>query len=73
MTKEERCALREKMEETVKMGVERLHRRFSDAKEMQLDDLFKYADILKDMSEIDKNVSKARFFDAENKESHEVL
>ncbi len=73
MTKEEKIALREKMEGTVKIGVERLHRRFSDGKEMQLDDLFKYADILKDMSEIDRNVAKARFYDGERKESEEVI
>lgn len=73
MTKEEYCAMHDKMVETVKMGFDRLHKRFSDGKEMQLDDLGKYVDIMKDLSEVEKNVAKARYFDAEHHTSSEVV
>lgn len=73
MTKEEICAMRDKMDETVKIGFDRLHTRFSNAKEMQLEDLCKYADIMKDLSEVQKNVAKARYYDAMHHASSEVL
>lgn len=73
MTKEEICAMREKMVETVKIGFDRLHARFSDAKEMQLEDLCKYADIMKDLSEVEKNVAKARYYDGAHHVSSEVV
>lgn len=73
MTKEEICAMRDKMDETVKIGFDRLHTRFSSAKEMQLEDLCKYADIMKDLSEVQKNVSKARYYDGVHHVSAEVV
>ena len=73
MTKEEYCAMHDKMIETAKIGFDRLHKRLSDGKEMQLDDLSKYADIMKDLSEVEKNVAKACYFDAEYHTSSEVV
>ena len=62
ISKEEICEIRDDLQKGVKMFVKELER-LSREKTMGLSEAFALSDMLKDMSEVEKNLAKASYYD----------
>ncbi len=63
MTKEERKQMFETMHAVSAASFKRIEKRIADAAEIQVDDMCKFADIMKDLSEVEKNIAKIEMYE----------
>jgi hypothetical protein len=65
MTHEERVAFRTKLEHKAKGLFERLERACADTQQMSLPEMSIASDIMKDLSEVEKNIAKIHYYESE--------
>lgn len=63
MPKEEIMKMRESMQIGVKMMLQEVEEFVRHRKDFSIYDIMNLADIMKDMSEVDKNIAKANYYD----------
>lgn len=63
MTKDEGCEMRRDMHKGVKMMIEELTAFGKSKNDFKMDEMMDISDILKDMSEVEKNLAKADYYD----------
>jgi hypothetical protein len=73
MTNEERKAMFESMHMSVHNSFKRIEKRILDASEIQVEDMCRLADIMKDLSEVEKNIAKIKAYEKGMHFSDEVI